>query len=330
MLDSADGDESSGPAVGDSADTPDVLSIGGATLDRQYEVTNLPEPDGGSYAREVTETFGGVGANVATSFARLGHHTALLTRLGDDGMGDRVLADLDDGPVDTVLVRQKPGTTTHCLIPRDPNGERMIITAGDAMARLRLTDTDRATLRAADAVFLSAYAPDPVSRGVLDIVADPGGPALVFDLSGPVPELRNRGAEPETIDRVVEAADLFVAGEVAAESYLDCPASEAVDALRARGCTRGAVTFGTDGAVLFDGDERVEVSAFDVDVIDTTGAGDAYIAALTDQWLLGDADAADAGQFAAAVAAMNCRAEGAKTGLPDRDRVRSFLAEQSV
>lgn len=206
----------------------------------------------------------------------------------------------------------------------------MIVTAGDSTVRLELDDADRAAIRDADAVFVTAYVPDAITAEIAELVAEPAGPELVFDLSGPIEELRGRGTERETIDRVVRVADLFITAEVAAESYLDCPPSEAVDALRERGCSRGAVTFGTDGATLFEGDDRTQISAFDIDPVDTTGAGDAFTAALAERWLLGGDDAGTAGQFAAAAAALNCGAAGAQRGLPDTEAVRAFLADRDV
>lgn len=308
--------------------TPSVVCVGAATIDRAYEVTNLPEPDGGAFAHSVTESFGGVGANVATGVAKLGRETALLARLGNDELGDRVEADLRDGPIKPGLVRRRPGTTTHCIIPRDSAGDRMIITAGDSTKRLRLDEEDRRRLSAADALFATAYVPDQVTSTLVDIAAAPDGPALAFDLSGSIEELQDRGTERATIDRAVEAADLFVVGEVAAEAYLECPASEAADTLRERGCTRGAVTFGEAGATLFTSDETTHVDAFPVETVDTTGAGDAFVAGLVDRWLLGDDDAATAGRFAAAAAALNCEAAGARGGLADADTVAAFLTEK--
>lgn len=306
----------------------DIVCVGAATVDRSYAVTNLPEPDGGAFAHSVSESFGGVGANVATGVANLGRETRLLARLGEDDLADRVEADLAAGPVDDTLVRRRPGTTTHCIIPRDPEGDRMIITAGDSTKRLRLDADDRDRLREADAVFATAYVPDPVTTALVELAQEPDGPALAFDLSGPLEELRDRGTEPETIDRAVAAADLFVVGEVAAESYLDCPATAAVDALRERGCSRGAVTFGEAGATLFTEAEETHVDAFPVETVDTTGAGDAFVAGLLDRWLLGGESAADAGRFAAAAAALNCEAEGARGGIASAEAVRAFLADR--
>ena len=315
-------------STADTDTDPGFVAVGAATVDRFYGVTNLPAPDGGAFAREVSERFGGVGANVATGVARLGRDTALLARIGDDDLGDRVLADLDDGPVSTALIQRGPETTTHCVILRGPEGERMIVTAGESTVALELDSPARETIRDADAVFVTAYTPDSVTSEIVEIAAAPDGPALAFDLSGPIEELEDRGTESSTIERVIDVADLFITAEVAAESHLDCPAEEAADALRERGCSRGAVTFGTDGALLFDGQERTRIPAFDVDAVDTTGAGDAFTAALTERWLLDADDAGAAGRFAAATAALNCRAPGARGGLPDESAVSAFLAER--
>ena len=306
--------------------SPTVVAVGAATLDRTYAVTNLPEADGGAYARAVTDHHGGVGANVAVGCARLGRETGLLARLGPDDVGDRVAADIDASPVDDARVRVAPGTTTHCVILRDDAGERTIVTAGDSTRRLRLDDRDEAYLRGADAVFVTAYVPDAVAARLADLAADPSFPPLAVDLSGPLAELRDRGTEPATLDRLCRVASLFVAGTVAAESYLDRPVAEAPATLRDRGVDRGAVTRGADGATLFTAEKELSVPAFDVSVTDTTGAGDAFTAGLLDRWLLDGADPRAAGRWAAASAALNCRAAGARGSLPTAADVRSFLA----
>jgi len=119
------------------------------------------------------------------------------------------------------------------VILSDPAGERTIVTTGESFRRLRLNETDREALAAADIVFLTGYTPDAVSRAVLDTIesaADP--PALVFDLSGSVEELVGRGTESETIHRYLHAADLFVADDVAAAAYFGGP-DAAVDRVAA-------------------------------------------------------------------------------------------------
>jgi len=319
---------SEGPSPADSPPAPDVVTLGAATVDRTYHVSNIPEPDGGAYAGTVAEAFGGVGANVAFAGARLGRSAGLIARVGDGDVGARVAADLDESPIDDSRVRQRAGTSTHCVILRDENGRRSIVTAGDSAKRLRLTAADRASLLDAGAAFLTAYNPDPVHRDALDLAERDAAPPFVFDLSGPLAELAGRGAREETIDRWVEAADLFVVGTVAAESYLGCTGREAAEELRSRGASLVAVTAGSDGAVLGDHEGLHDLPAFDVAVADETGAGDAYVATLIDRWVLGEDDAREAGRFAAAAAALNVTEEGARGGLATRGQIETFLADR--
>ena len=117
---------------------------------------------------------------------------------------------------------------------------------------------------------------------------------------------------------------------MALRSYLDHHGVDEADVeagarfLRARGVTRAALTRGDEGALLVDGDETVTVPSYDVEVVDATGAGDAFVAGLVDAWLLDARDPAEAGHHAAAVAALNCTAEGARGGLPGRTAVDRF------
>ena len=317
--------------------TPTVVTIGAATVDRHYAVSNLPAPDGGAYAPEVTDHPGGVAANVASGVSHLGRQAGLLTRLGDGDLGETVREGLADEPFDTSRVRVGPDTTTHCVILRADDGTRSIVTAGDSVREMRLRPADRPYLAAAQVVFVTAYTPDRVHRTLLEWAGEPGFPPVVFDLSGPLSELDGRGARPASIDRWVGTAELFVTGRVAAESYLGCAGRAAAAELRERGVCRAAVTDGDAGATLVTrgktetngdggaGDALVDVPAFDVAVVDETGAGDACVAGLIDAWLLGDRDPAAAGRFAAATAALACTTVGARGDPPTAERVEQFL-----
>lgn len=314
----------------------EVVAVGGAMVDRYYRLTNLPEPDGGSFARESWRSVGGAASNVACAASRLGRSVGMVTRLGTDEDGgydgaERVEADLEARGVDTAQVRRGEETGTYSLILLGPDGDRMVVTGGDSVRSLRLWAGDWPYLRGADAVVTNAYAPDPV---VADLVAarETGDVSrLAFDLSGPLPELEGRGATPGTVDDAVAAADLFVAGEVALRSYCEHHGVDRADApafLRSMGVDRAALTRGEAGATLVTPERTVEVAAFDVEDVDATGAGDAFVAGLVDAWVLDDRPPRETGRFAAAVAALNCTGEGARGALPTREEVRVLVRKR--
>ncbi|WP_435316827.1 carbohydrate kinase family protein [Haloarchaeobius sp. TZWSO28] len=306
---------------------PTVVTVGSALLDRIYPVTNLPEPDGGAFARDEQLAVGGVAANVASGLSALGRDAGVVSRVGRDDDGDRVLADLRERGIDASRVQRGEERSSYTMILRDDAGERMIIAGGESIPKLRLGADDIDYCRGADAVFTSAYAPEPAVSALVEAArADDDFPPLVFDLAGPLAELEGRGTGEETIDDLLAVVDCFVSSEVPIESYLGCTGREAAAELRERGVSRAALTKGENGALLLDGEEIVEIPAFAVDAVDTTGAGDAFSAGLVDAWILDEQSAAAAGRFAAAVAAENCLGAGARGGLPTRETVESRLS----
>lgn len=311
-----------------TADGPTVVGVGNALVDRTYTLTNLPEPDGGAFVLDHERRFGGVETNVTALLAGLGHDGGVIARLGDDEEGAAVREHLEAIGLDARRVRQRAGDeTSYTLLLLDRAGERMIIGGGDSTRRLELTAADERYLAGARVAFASAYAP----AGVLRTLAGLEGPAVVYDLAGRFEDLEHRGLDRADLDAALPDLDLLVTNVGAARSYLERPGEPdaLVDGLRKRGARRGVVTAGTDGALLFDGEDRAPVPAFEVEPVDTTGAGDAFTAGLVHAWLLGGAPMAEAGRFAAAAAAINCTREGAHASPPSEDEVRAFLAERS-
>lgn len=325
---------------GGTADAFDCVVIGGAMVDETYAVSNLPAPDGGAFARDVEVNVGGVGANVAVALDRLGRDVALVSRVGDDDRGDRVRRRLADTAIDTTHVAVGDDPTSRSLILRDPDGERSIVTAGESFRNLRLDAAAIETIAEAEVVFLTAYAPEPVATTVLDrfsgrrsgVEGDDPGPIVVFDLSGPVAELLGRGTSPETIHGFANRADCFLVGDVAAASYFGGPQA-AIERLEAAVRGRGALallTHGAAGVTMLAAGHRVAIDAFDVGVVDTTGAGDAFAAGFIDGWLLADAAGSPSAgvRHAAAVAACNCTERSAQGGLPTRPEVERFIRKR--
>ncbi|MBB6647616.1 PfkB family carbohydrate kinase [Halobellus ruber] len=302
-----------------------VVTVGSAVLDRVYVLSNLPEPDGGAFVTDRTQRGGGVAANVACGLAALEHDAAVVSRVGDDDAADAIIGSVRGRGVDADAIHRGEGASSYTLVLRGPEGGRMIVAGGDSVPNLRLRDSDRERLRAADAVFTSAYAPDRVVSELAELRRTSGIDRLVFDLSGPLSELEGRGTTLGTIDELAASADLFVTNEVAARSYLGAEPAAAARTLCDAGAKRVAVTAGDAGAHLADGTtEPVHVPARECDPVDTTGAGDQFTAALIHAWVLGDAGPRAAGRIAASAAAQNCTAAGPRgtlatpSDLPDQ------------
>ncbi|SEL80086.1 carbohydrate kinase family protein [Haloferax larsenii] len=301
----------------------DVVTVGSAVIDHIYSLSNLPKPDGGAFAREHTTDVGGVAANVASGLSEFGNKTGIITRVGGDDVAETE-ADLHARDIDCSRIQVGSEESSYTLILRGPDGERMIVAGGQSIPNLRLDARDIEYASDASVVFTSAYAPDEVVSRLVTARERQEISTLVFDLAGPLSELEGRGTTPETIDRLLSVVDLFVVGEVAARSYFG-GTDEAIATLTQQNVSRAAITQGSNGARLLEGDTVTDIPAFEVDVTDTTGAGDTFTAGLIHTWLLNDCATRSAGRFAAATAALNCTELGARGNLPSESDVKEFL-----
>lgn len=304
--------------------SPRVVGVGNALVDHTFRVTNIPEPDGGAYVLNRERRFGGVETNVIVAVEALGVSTGIIARLGDDEDGATVRSHLDSLEIDTSRVRRVSGDqTAYTHVLTDPEGRRVIIGGGDSTLNLHLDATDKEMIAKADVVFTSAYAPWRVLETLTEMETE-----LVYDLAGSFEDLERRGLSRESVTSVLGEIECFVTNIAAGRSYLETPDAEPrtiVRGLRQRGATRGAVTNGEDGSVLFDDSGVYEVAAIPVDVRDTTGAGDAFTAGLIVDWLLRESDSHTAGRFASAAAAANCQVESAHADPPSRADVQALL-----
>ncbi|WP_255192051.1 carbohydrate kinase family protein [Natronobeatus ordinarius] len=309
---------------------PEVVAVGSALVDEQYLVSNLPKPDGGAYVNDESVAFGGVAANVAVALSRLGRSTGVVVRLGNDDNADAVEANLrEEGVAVDRVTRSQDERSTYCKVFRDPDGRRMIVTGGGAAKHLTLEADDEAYLRSADVVFTNGFCPDRVTRQLCELAAS-GDVRLAFDLASPLDGLEGRGTERETVDELLEPLSLFVANETSIDSYLGVRGKAAVERLRARGVRRGALTRGERGAILWTDEELVEIPALDVDVVDTTGAGDAFVSGLIHKWLLEDESIDVAGRFATVAGGYNCTKTSARGGMVDEHQLEAVLNEAPV
>ena len=138
------------------------------------------------------------------------------------------------------------------------------------------------------------------------------------------------GDVPEAI---VMLSDIVVANEIEARALTGLPSGtarecrEAAEALRAGGRQVAVVTMGGEGAIGAAEGSCNHVPAVGVPVVDTTGAGDAFCAALAVRLAEG-ADLADAMCFASAAGAVACTKHGAYPSMPHRADVEALLREQ--
>jgi sugar/nucleoside kinase (ribokinase family) len=304
--------------------SPRIACIGLSSWDRLIAVPSYPEVGGQADVIEEISAPGGTTTNTAVALARLGARVGIATAIGDDKRGALVRKGLEDEGVSTDWVTVKAGQITDLatvIVSRDPL-ERTIFWQQGAQL-VRHDQLDITGLFAGDVLVLDV-ADAPLRRFLLDL---PAHTVPTCRILGPLTYLANGGLH--------DAFDLALRHDVIVTNERDLldvtgtwTVSDAVTALqhRMRGQTLRAalITRGEEGCQVVTETERVRVPAFGVDVVDPTGAGDAFVAGVA--WGMARRMSwPEVGRFANAVGAIACCAMGAQASLPSIAEVEALL-----
>jgi ribokinase len=294
-----------------------VVVVGSVNADLVVSVRQLPRPgetvSGGSFARHG----GGKGANQAVAAARAGARVALVAAVGADDLGEEALAALVAEGIDVSAVQRRDDVPTGvAAIVVDARGENQIAVASGANATLSgeaieavlpelLTGTPGVVLLGheipPDAVAAGAHTAR--SAGWRVILNPAPARSLLDDVTGIVLTPNADEARALSGEEDIEAAGR---------------------ALALRSGAPVLVTVASHGALLLDRDAAEHLPAPDVEVIDTTGAGDTVNGALAARLAIGEPLRA-AVRFALAAASLSTRAPGARAGMPRREDVLAAL-----
>lgn len=300
---------------------PQLVVLGDVAVDWTIEVDALPNRDALALAHSSTRFAGGSAANVAVGLARLGHRVAFLGQIGDDEDGRFLLNAFEGETVDTRSVVTLPGyETPACLVVVEDGGDHFIIVLPRDRDVHRLHDPDLNRLAGARAIHIGPSHTD-VARRAAAQAREQG--ALVFYAPGGLARALGRAVLQPVLDLV---DGLFVSQSEALALTDWASPEEAARALLAAGPAVVVETTGIEGALVATHQGLYPVPPVPVpDAQDTTGAGDAFAAGFIAARMRG-LDWNAAGHIGSAVAALNIRHLGARTGLPTWDEALSAAA----
>lgn len=292
-----------------------IICVGHAAIDRIYRIDRFPDRPTKIRALEHLEAGGGMAANAAAAIARLGGQVELWSRVGDDDNGVKIRRSLAAAGIDTRYVQSfEESRSSTSVILVDGSGERMIVGSRDVnmpsgTAWLPLERIEEAGAVLADLRWLEA------TRVAFAAARRAGVPTVLdADLGG-----------REALGEILASTDYAVFSEQALEEL--APELALEDRLRrvaALGPRHAGVTLGARGYVWLEGNAFERHPAFEVDVVDTTGAGDAFHGAFT-QGLAEGRGVRDIVRRASAAAALKCTRLGGRAGLPTVDELAAFL-----
>lgn len=284
-------------------------------------------PPGGNveFIDEIRLTVAGTAGGTVVDLAKLGLSCQAVGAVGDDEKADFVLGHMAKAGIDCRLMQKIEGVETSATILNvRPNGERPALHCRGASDHFdvspeQLADVlDCRFLHLGGTGLLAKLDGEP-SRRLLQ-AAQEAGCVTTWDLVG---------AGPDTwafVEPLLPHIDYFIPSIEEAEILSGVAGVEDnISFFQSRGVKCCVLTMGSEGSLIADGDDRVHVPVYDIEVVDTTGCGDAYTAG----FIAGLADGRtllEAGHLGTAAASLVASGLGSDAGIVDRAQTEAAMA----
>lgn len=312
--------------------TFDVLTMGRSSLDLYAHQIGVPMRDVSSFDAYV----GGCPTNIAVGTRRLGLRSALLTAVGDDQVGDFVLAFLDREGVDTQFIPKKAGRRTSAVVMAIQPPDEFPLTfyrEGCADRELTRADVERAPVGDAALILLTgtglSHEPSREATFFAAERAIASGTEIVVDLDYRPDQWDARAVYAQQVQSLLRGATLAIGTEeevmaAADDDRLD----DAIQRIVRSGPRALIVKRGRHGASVYvPGASRRDVQPFRIEVLNVLGAGDAFASGFITGLRLGRSleEAARMGNAAGAIVVTR---HGCANFMPTWLELETFAAEQ--
>ena len=303
---------------------PKITVIGSSNTDLVAKVSRMPVPGETILGAEFITAPGGKGANQAVAISRLGGEVNLIAKIGKDAFGDQMIENFKrDEIITTFVFRDEQAPSGAALIFVDEAGENTIAVASGANSHLSKEEIAQAkpAIETADAVLLQLEVPLQTVEHSISIASAANIPIIL----NPAP------AQPPSHSFLNEKVTFLTPNEVEASLLTGIQVSDESSAEKAGrellkyGISHVILTLGSLGAMLVNAEKSLHLPTNQVEVVDTTAAGDVFNGAFTYAIAKGE-DIEDAIRYANAAATLSVTQMGAQPSIPMADDVFNFIS----
>ncbi len=295
-----------------------IVVVGSINIDHVIRAARLPQPGETILGKDYQTFFGGKGANQAIAAARAGAHVTMIGKVGEDDPGKSARQNLEENGVTTSWVKTDSQTTTGmAMILVEEAGQNMIAVVGGANIRLTPRDIESAApaIQNAKLLIIQLEVPLETVSAAIQIARDysvhvvfnpaPGRPLPVSLLAQTGSVILN-----ETELKIIEG-----------DTSIEIGATR----LAERSMARVVVTLGGEGVLICAPGYPLEhYPSHKVKVVDTVGAGDAFVGAYSVAVAEGRSFT-DAVAWGNAAGALAVTKPGAQSALPTRDEILGMI-----
>lgn len=306
---------------------PRITVVGSANIDLTFRTPRFPLPGETLTGHALHQCMGGKGANQAVAAARLGADVTFIACVGNDAFGKAAMEAFAADGIHTTLIRQvEEQATGTAAILVDDKAENCIIVVAGANASLKPSDVTAAS---------SVIQQSSVVLCQLETPVDAAVEAFRIARAANVVTVLTPAPAAQVTDELLALCDICVPNKTEISALTGQAIHNQSDALRAaeklceRGVKRVALTMGSEGVLLLDESGATHVPAISVDAVDTTGAGDAFTAALAVSLAEGKTFR-EAARSASIVAAISVTRLGTQTAFPTKGEVIEWLTMKEI
>ncbi len=298
--------------------------MGAAALDIIVEVENFPREDEIVFpCRGPQRLPGGSTANIAVGAARLGLKSSFLGKLGSDEAGELLKKDFLKEGVDIQGVLQETGSSSaQTFIAVNKRGERVMYSLGGKCLLEEESEIAGEVLEDTAIFYVGEAFP---ALGELAVKKASQGATVIYGPGGLF-----SGYGFSNLAGIIRRSDYVILSKPELIALSGCVApEEGIKKLLKAGVKNLLLTRGKEGSALFSQEEEIYVPAYKTDVVDTTGAGDAFTAGFMYS-IYRKKDHKTALAVGNASAAMAVTKTGARAGLPYLEQLQEFLHRNNV
>jgi ribokinase len=302
----------------------DFIGCGALNLDRLFKVQRITKGDEEVAIQDVKEQPGGSAANTIYALGKLGKKVGFIGSIGEDFESKMVLESLQSAGVDTSQISVKSKIRTGLVIGIvDAAGERSLYIAPGANNQLEIQDINVEFLGHSEFLHLTSFVNEDQLKVQKKMVSSISGETKLSFSPGSLYAKMGLDAMSPIISRthVIFINEVEATIFTGSDTYI-----EAAEDLIQNGCRIVVVTLGEKGCYINDGSQKVHIDAFTTDVLDTTGAGDAFCAGFLFGLSEGK-DLSECGKIGNFMASKCISKIGARTGLLDKDELEKGIAD---
>ena len=297
-----------------------IIVFGALNIDIIMSVSQFPETGETVIADDYTTRSGGKGSNQAMASTRAGAKTAMVGKVGDDAFGRRAMNNLKSQSVLGTGIGISERPTGCATIWVDENGQNKVLLSCGANLDATADQIPDEILTERNTVLVQWEVPEEETFMLIRRAAERGARTI----------LNAAPAVAEVPDDILDMLDYLILNDIEAKQLAAHQGftQKKMEAIAAEFAKRGQltciITLGEKGVLAATPDRIIKMPALDVEVVDTTGAGDCFCGVFAAH-LEQRHDLVSALKAASAAAALSCRVLGAQAGIPFEGEIDEYM-----